>query len=378
MYTSNLKWTKQEKLRTNKEKSLLNTNVKSDSYRNSPTNANLKGGLNDIGFRLVLIPFFGIAIPWITNMVDTLDVGSWNFKLSFLYTIGIAYIVWEGNRFLLFTLRNYFDWFNKPLQKIGALLLVVPFYTVPISVLLLSFWYRLFANVAPEWSKIWLATAIILICVVFIVHVYETVFLVKEAESEKLANARLEVARAEAELQGLKTQIDPHFIFNSLNTLSYFIDINSKKAKIFNQKLSDVYRYILQNRDRDLVLLVEELQFAQDYFAMLKVRYDDAMYLNHDLLEIDQYLVLPNCLQLLIENAVKHNEFSDQKPLKVNINLEKGYIIVKNNMSVKRSHSDYGIGLSNLDERSRLLFKRPLSILVENGYFIVKVPVKKV
>src|SRR5882757_4272511 len=105
-----------------------------------------KEKLNDIGFRIILIPFFGIAIPIITRMVPQQAFTPWQFKLSYLYTILIAFVIWEGNRFLLFSLRSYFDWLNKPVKKIIALLLSVSFYTIPVSALLLAGWYYFFNN----------------------------------------------------------------------------------------------------------------------------------------------------------------------------------------------------------------------------------------
>src|ERR1700733_12407777 len=140
--------------------------------------------INDIGFRLILIPFFGIAIPLITHMVRIADMTHWQIKLSFLYTILIAFIIWEGNRYLLFSLRSYFNWYNKPIKKIIALLVAISFYTIPVSSLLLVGWYHIFANGTVNWDIVFVATLIIMICVIFITHVYETVFLVKQSENE--------------------------------------------------------------------------------------------------------------------------------------------------------------------------------------------------
>src|SRR5688500_18142351 len=92
--------------------------------------------LNDIGFRLILIPFFGIAIPLLTGMINHSLFTNWEIKFSYLYTIMIAFVIWHGNRYLLFTLRSYFNWFNKPVRKIIALLLAISFYTIPVSALL--------------------------------------------------------------------------------------------------------------------------------------------------------------------------------------------------------------------------------------------------
>ena len=211
---------------------------------------NKKNGsyVNDLGFRLILVPVFGIVIPLITGMINPYNFSNWQIKLSFLYTIGIAALIWQGNRYLHYSMRSYFDWHDKPVRKIIVLLFSIAFYTIPVSVLLLVGWYKLFGDGQMNWNVIWQSTLIILVAVIFITHVYETVFLVKETESEMIRNEQLERAKAEAELEALKNQIDPHFIFNSLNTLSHLIEARPVKAKQFNDNLADVYRYILQNK----------------------------------------------------------------------------------------------------------------------------------
>jgi len=238
--------------------------------------------VNDIGFRLILVPVFGIVIPLVTGMINPYNFSNWQIKLSFLYTIGIAAVIWQGNRYLHYSMRSYFDWHNKPVQKVIVLLFSISFYTIPVSVLLLVGWYKLFGGGQLNWNVIWQSTLIILVAVIFITHVYETVFLVKETESEMIRNEQLERAKAEAELEALKNQIDPHFIFNSLNTLSHLIEAKPVKAKQFNDNLADVYRYILQNKAQDLVLLKEEMIFLQNYFALLKIRFEKAVQMQLD------------------------------------------------------------------------------------------------
>jgi LytS/YehU family sensor histidine kinase len=128
-------------------------------------------------------------------------------------------------------------------------------------------------------------------------------------------------------LEALKNQIDPHFIFNSLNTLSHLIEEAPAKAKQFNDNLADVYRYILQKKGSDLVLLREEVDFLNDYFSLLKIRFEKAVRLNINVHEtlLDQYLVPPISLQVLAENAIKHNEFSDNQPMIISITLEEDF-----------------------------------------------------
>ena len=220
-----------------------------------------------------------------------------------------------------------------------------------------------------------------MICVVFIVHVYETVFLVKESESEMLRNSQLERARAKSALEALKNQIDPHFIFNSLNTLSHLIEEKPVKAKQFNDNLADVYRYILQKKGSDLVLLREEMDFLNDYFSLLQIRFEKAvrLYINVDPGHLDQYLVPPISLQVLAENAIKHNEFSDAQPMIISIELEDGFLIVHNPVRKKMlARPSSGIGLNNLRERYQLTTDKEVAITENNHEFIVRLPVLKI
>ena len=337
--------------------------------------------INDIAFRVILVPAFGIIIPLVSGMINTFNFSNWQIKLSFLYTIGIAAVVWQGNRYLHFSMRSYFDWHNKPIQKVLILLFSIAFYTIPISILLLVGWYNFFAGGAVNWNVVWNSTFIILIAVIFITHVYETVFLVKETESEMLKNEQLERTRAEAELEALKNQIDPHFIFNSLNTLSHLIEAKPRKAKLFNDNLADVYRYILQNKARSLVLLKEEMIFLENYFSLLKIRFEKAVELRIMVSdeEMDHYLIPPISLQILVENAIKHNEFSEMIPLHISIELVNEQLIIHNPVRKKNLRKPSSrIGLQNLQERYRLTTSKEIVIKEEEKEFIVILPVLRI
>jgi two-component system, LytTR family, sensor kinase len=347
-----------------------------------PTNENSDiVRVNDIGFRVILIPFFGIAIPLISGMVNIANFSNWQIKLSFLYTIAVAFIVWEGNRYLFFSLRSYFDWYNKPVKKIFAVLFAIFFYTIPAAVLMLVGWYKIFSDGKTDWNIVFTSTLIILICVIFITHVYETVFMVKEAESEKVQRAQVEQAKAEAELEALKNQVDPHFIFNSLNTLSHLMEAKPAKAKQFNDSLADVYRYILHSKGRDLVTLGEEMKFLEDYFSLLKIRFENAVQLNNNIKHesADNVLVPPISLQVLVENAVKHNEFSDIRPLLIQIEMNDEELVVHNKINrklLKRSSSE--IGLRNLNDRYLLTTKKRIIIKEDEKDFTVILPILKI
>jgi sensor histidine kinase YesM len=337
--------------------------------------------LNDIGFRLVLIPALGIVVPYVAGLVNHTTFPLWKLKFSYLYTIGLSFLIWEGNRYLLFSLRSYFDWFNKPLRKIVTLVLAISFYTIPVSALLLVIWYKLFDEGIVNWNVVTTATLITMVCVMFITHVYETVFLVREAENEKIKKEQLERARVEAELEALKSQIDPHFIFNSLNTLSHLIEERPVKAKQFTDNLADVYRYILQNKTRELVLLREEVTFLEDYFSLLKIRFEQAVQLEIDIdtNSMDQYLIPPISLQILAENAIKHNEFSDALPLVLTVKMEKDELVIHNRVRRKMLRkASSRIGLNNLGERYRLTTNKEIAVAENADDFTVSLPVLKI
>jgi LytS/YehU family sensor histidine kinase len=176
------------------------------------------------------------------------------------------------------------------------------------------------------------------ICVIFVVHLYETVFLIKETESEKLKAERLERSKVQAELEALKNQIDPHFVFNSLNTLSHLIETHPVRARLFNDHLADVYRYLLQNKGKQLVLLREEITFLENYFSLLKIRFESALKLQLEIdpVELESFLIPPISLQLLLENVIKHNEFSEDEPLTISVVMDGMRIGLRNEIRRKK------------------------------------------
>jgi sensor histidine kinase YesM len=337
--------------------------------------------VNDIGIRVVLVPLFGIGIPLITRMVPHHLFSSWQIKFSYLYTIFIAFIIYEGVRFLYFTLRTYFDWVNSPIKKIVAFIITIPFYCVPVSVLMMIGWYHIFMKGQVNWDVISFAAIIILIAVFSLVNVYETVFLVRDVANKKVEQEQLERAKAEAELEALKNQIDPHFIFNSLNTLGHLIEENPVKAKLFNNNMAEVYRYLLQNKARSLVLLKEEIDFLQNYFSLLKIRFEEAVQLQLliNKTAMDNYLIPPISLQLLVENAVKHNEFTDIQPLLIVIELQKETLLVKNVIRTKTlSKPSSKVGLNNLKERYRLITGKEILAAQTENNFVVQLPILQI
>jgi len=176
----------------------------------------------------------------------------------------------------------------------------------------------------------------------------------------------------------LKSQVNPHFLFNSLNTVSSLIQSDPGKAEEFINNLSSVYRYILENGKKDKVLLQSELDFMARYFDLHRVRDEEKIVLSIDYTGADSYQILPVSLQILLENAIKHNTATRENPLKISVYFEGQYIVVKNNIQKKASQlKSTGIGLKNLSERVRLISGKSLIIEETNDFFIVKLPLLK-
>ncbi|HEU5145905.1 MAG TPA: sensor histidine kinase [Chryseosolibacter sp.] len=313
--------------------------------------------LNDVTIRLIGVPAFGIIIPNATGLFGYLTFRDVTYWLGYIYFITLAYLIWQGNRYLLFRTRKRFTWFDKPIEKLILLLVNNVFYTSPLTIAWLCVWYRIAEFDAINWQTILIVVLINVICVLFVTHVYETVFMVREQQGELLRNADLSRAKAEAELAALKNQIDPHFMFNSLNSLAYLISTDSAKASAFTENLAEVYRYILSQKDRTLVLLEDELSFTSQYAALLDLRFGNALHFTrHFNGEAGKkFLIPPTSVFVALENAVKHNEISERHPLHVDIQLKDNALIVTNRIRPKRNlqHSS-GIGLRNLNERFKL------------------------
>ena len=175
----------------------------------------------------------------------------------------------------------------------------------------------------------------------------------------------------------LKNQLNPHFLFNSLNTLSSIIYQDVTLADRYIVKLSSIYRYILDQSESKLINLENELEFVKDYFSLQQLRDEDRIRLDINILKPEKYQILPVSLQLLVENALKHNAASTEKPLIIKISgVGDGYISVENNRQPKQQlGGSFQIGLKNLTERVKIITGNELKIEQSNSHFCVKIPI---
>src|SRR5690554_3743711 len=209
-----------------------------------------------------------------------------------------------------------------------------------------------------------------------IVITFHAVYFYKKNQEKKVKESQIVAQTQTAKFDALKNQLDPHFLFNSLNVLTSLIEENPDKAQDFTTSLSKVYRYVLEQKNKDLVTVDEELAFAKTYIRLLKMRFEDSIVF--DIPEqgsMPESKIVPLSLQLLLENAVKHNIVTSSKPLKIKVYEEGGMLCVANNLQQKKVITkSSGVGLRNIQQRYNILSDREVVISTTATEFIVKLP----
>jgi sensor histidine kinase YesM len=216
--------------------------------------------------------------------------------------------------------------------------------------------------------------------IVLLISFFTVRFYVKATENQQLKEdyADLQTQHLNSQLSALMNQINPHFFFNTLNTLSGLIQENPGKSELFIDKLSQVFRYILNMQENSQVQLSDEIRFARDYAFLLNVRFDDKLKINFGDVDKIDAKVPSLCSQLLIENVIKHNRMNQQFPVTINFTTENGFLKVCNNLYPQIIENSTGLGLKNLNRRSELLSGKPILIEKTDNSFCVQVPLIKV
>jgi multisubunit Na+/H+ antiporter MnhB subunit len=210
-----------------------------------------------------------------------------------------------------------------------------------------------------------------------VIYFYYSTFLVNHWIKSIEKNEQLKRENLLAKYEALKNQVNPHFLFNNLNTLSGMVEQKSELATDFIKKLSDIYRYVLEQNDKELVSINDELKFVEDYIFLSKMRFGEGLIFNSQITNDQNLQVIPIGLQILVENAIKHNIISDDMPLKIEMEIEDSFIIVKNNLQKKKSINSgkEPLGLENLKKRYAYLSGAPVEVIESDGKFIVKLPI---
>ena len=332
--------------------------------------------IRDKYMRMFFIPLLGIMIPAVSGII-TYHYYPWiEIIAANIYFIATSFCIWKGSNWIHSKLRSYFEVGSNPFPKIAAFCGISFLYGCSLGTISTMLWFYLSAD-DFSWNSLFKFNVVCGLAIIVFTLIYEILFLNKERELDTKIVRPLDRERSQAELEALRNELDPHFIFNSLNSLNHLILNNPPQAYLFNNKLAQVYKYFLINKHNELISISEELEFIDSYFFLLSIRHDDKLNLETQLNESNERSIMipPLALQILIENAIKHNEFNHENPLHIKIAMNHSYLKVSNNVKPKPYLvNSTGIGLKNLSSRYRILCNKDIVIENTGKEFTVKLP----
>ncbi len=326
-----------------------------------------------IGLGLSLI---FMSIEYFSNGAIQFGEGFWK---NILYNVTFSVVLTLLN-------RTYFEYLNKRViwKKYAKYRLWVGAFGSILLTMVGIFWIRMLLKmgleghswesfVANERSVYYLFALMITVVVTVFFH---AIYFYRSLQDRKVKEQKIIAGTASAKFDALKNQLDPHFLFNSLNVLTSLIEEDPTQAQKFTTSLSKVYRYVLEQKNKDLVTVDEELQFAKTYVRLLKMRFEDSIvFVIPDNITNPEAKIVPLSLQLLLENAVKHNIVASNKPLRIEVFEASDRLIVRNNLQEKQVvKKSSGVGLKNIQQRYSILSNREVQIEKSNSHFEVALP----
>ncbi|RZJ71209.1 2TM domain-containing protein [Flavobacterium sp.] len=340
----------------------------------------MKTGLSIIPRLIALgtgIFFLILFLNWTFGHAPTLSI---DLLWMYLYTLAYSFGLYFANAAVFRFLDKKFEGRRFDIRRI--VLGFVLSFTVSLAVVFLL---RVFEDVVirqKSFSEFFAhetpANYVFAIGITFVITLSAyAIGFYKAYKENQVKEQQLIAGTASAQFESLKNQIDPHFLFNSLNVLSSLIEENPEAAQKFTTSLSKVYRYVLEQKDKELVSVEEELSFAKTYMNLLKMRFENSIYFElPTVIPNADSKVVPLSLQLLLENTVKHNVASEKRPLKIRIYVDGDYLCIENELQKKEVLQDRkGVGLQNIVNRYAILTRRNVLIEPNDKTFTVRIPI---
>ncbi len=322
--------------------------------------------------RILGIPFVGMLMTYVHKEPPYVFM---DYAISTLFT----FVIWQGDYFIIKGMRRRFPSLAATNKRILLTILFVAPYNFIADFMTCEALFRIGIKESNNWDAEYLGKLASLFIATFIIGtLYETGYFYSMWRKQSVITEQVRSQKLKSELSVLKNQVSPHFLFNSLNTLVALIPENQKLAASFTEKLSDVYRYILQMKDKEIVELRTELEFTKAYCFLLEMRFEKGLNINFNIdTKYESLYVVPLTLQMLVENSVKHNIVSASSPLSIDIYIENGKsIIVRNNLNRKRNvENSLKTGLENIKKRYSLLSEREVDVIESREYFMVAMPI---
>ncbi|TMU56980.1 2TM domain-containing protein [Flagellimonas algicola] len=343
----------------------------------------MKISLKYIGKLLATAILIGLIIAGIFIGLRALSGRSVSFDMDLFREIGY-YIFYS----IVLSMINgiYYDYLNHKVvwKRYAKYRLIIGALGSVILTMLGIFWIRIVINIGFEgenWEDFIAGERAIYYVVALLITIVISVFFhafyfYRNWQEKRVKEQKIIAGSASARFDALKNQLDPHFLFNSLNVLTSLIEEDPSQAQKFTTSLSKVYRYVLEQKNKDLVTVDEELNFARTYVRLLKMRFEDSIVFDiPEKSSIPEAKIVPLSLQLLLENAVKHNVVTAAKPLHIKVEEKAGTLMVSNNLQEKQVvKKGSGVGLQNIKQRYSILTDRAVEIGKTKLKFSVALP----
>jgi two-component system, LytTR family, sensor kinase len=341
---------------------------------------NRKIGFDDRLVTVLLVPGVAFMLPivFFGMRFDKEPYFTWEVYISVLI---ITAVIWLGNRYIMIWARSKYPDFADVRKRMTVQSAAMFVYTIVTNNIL--GWLLDICGLkhghhdAHDWFTIITNSNVAaLFCTLTVVAIYESIYFMNELKKSVEEKEMLKRESLKAALDALKTQVNPHFLFNNLNTLSSIIPENPKQAVDFVQQLAKVYRHILEVRDEQSISLRDEMEVLKAYTFLLQTRFGSNLDVSINVPEEKlNRRIVPLSLQILMENAIKHNIVSSEKPLKIDVFAENGKLVVSNNLQKKNQvNESTGIGLDNIRNRYKLLGNGQVTVTEHDGNFTVSIP----
>jgi hypothetical protein len=322
--------------------------------------------LRDLGY-------FALASVAMTKFTCSQCTNVKLYSIITLFTFATWVMLWKGNSLITRFVSSKVPWIKYPAKRLVIGVITTVGYTLLAMLLLRVIFEASFGiNFGDDYQWTIYFTLIFTVMVSLILHSREFFISLRKAT----VNAeRLEKESIKAKYESLKNQVNPHFLFNSFNALSNLVYEDPDKAVKFIKQLSDVYRYVLDTREKEMMPLQEEMKFLDSYIYLQQIRFGEKLKFEINM-EGAEGFVAPLALQMLIENAIKHNVVSDDDPLKVSLFVDHDMLVVQNNLQPKTTLGEpsAGVGLDNIRRRYEFLSSKPVEIVHDEKHFTVKLP----
>lgn len=334
--------------------------------------------IKDQLFKRLFIPLTGLLFPFLAGLIDWQTEAFPYYLLGAFFFTGVVFAVWVGVVRLVSYFRLSTALKKKIFLKLVTLVAVAATYAAGLCLLSSLLWIRLDVH-NDNHHPLWRATLVGGIGGALLALMYESVFLSVEKELDTKVLQQIDKERLAAEVNVLRNELDPHFFFNCMNALSHLVKEDKNKAYEFVHKLSNIYKYFLRNKEVDFVPLQDEIAFLENYCYLLSIRFENNIRVENTIEPQNEAVyILPCTLQVLVENAIKHNFFSEKEPLVVSIAMNNYFITVSNCIKPKpQADESTKVGLRNLKARYRLITAQNVLVQKGSSRFLVKLPIIK-